>query len=244
MAGDAGLLCVRVLPDEGGALNYYKRHIGDYAAATRHLTILEHGVYALLMDVYYGNERPLPDSIDAVARLIGARSKDEKAAVAVVLREFFVNDDGQWHQTRCDEEIAAKNEKAAFNRTVGRTGGRPRKQKTETLTVSENNPNGFQNKTDTVSENNPSHKPLAIREELRAADAASGESPSDPRKALWDLGVSVLGPNSRSVIGAACKRVGEPKVAAVLGEMAADAKAEPKAYFIAATTPKARGFVC
>ena len=38
-------------------MNYYKRHIGDYAAKAGHLSPLEHGVYTLLIDAY-GCEAP------------------------------------------------------------------------------------------------------------------------------------------------------------------------------------------
>ena len=57
---------------------FYKRHIGDYAAATRHLSLLEHGVYCMLLDIYYTSERALPVDTRAVQRLVGARSKDER----------------------------------------------------------------------------------------------------------------------------------------------------------------------
>jgi len=140
-------------------LNYYKHHLGDYAAATRHLSLLEHGVYRCLIDLYYINEAPLPLELRAVHRLVCARSKEEREAVETILEEFFVKSDDGWRNTRCDEEISAAQVKAEKNRELGKRGGRPRK--TETETVSENNPNGFQQETETVSENNPSHKPIA-----------------------------------------------------------------------------------
>ena len=53
-------------------MNYYKRHIGDYAAATRHLSMLEHGAYTMLLDVYYTSEQPLPADPKKAARKAGA----------------------------------------------------------------------------------------------------------------------------------------------------------------------------
>lgn len=85
-------------------MNYYERHIGDYLKDTSHLSLLEHGVYCRLMDVYYTRECGI-DASDA-ARLIGARSKDEKAALESVLREFFELVGGIYVQGRCDAEIA------------------------------------------------------------------------------------------------------------------------------------------
>lgn len=89
-------------------MNYYERHIGDYLKDTAHLSLLEHGVYTRLMDVYYTREGAIPAS--EVARLIGARSRDEKAALQAVLAEFFVLVDGSYSQKRCDEELQAYRE--------------------------------------------------------------------------------------------------------------------------------------
>lgn len=84
-------------------MNYYERHIGDYLKDTAHLSLLEHGVYTRLMDVYYTREGAIP--ANEVARLIGARSKDEREALAAVLAEFFVLADGSHRQDRCEREI-------------------------------------------------------------------------------------------------------------------------------------------
>ena len=138
-------------------MNYYKRHIGDYMKDASHLSLLEHGVYMRLLDVYYTREAAIP--VDQAARLIGARSKEEKAALEIVAAEFFTIVDCAYTQTRCDSEIAAMQHKSETNREVGRLGGRPRK---ETQTVSSWNPEI----TQTVSVNNPdvtlstSHKPI------------------------------------------------------------------------------------
>lgn len=86
-------------------MNYYKRHIGDYAAATRHLSLLEHGVYCLLLDTYYTGEKALPVDTRAVQRLVNARSEDERAAVEVVLEEFFELHADGWHRADCDAQI-------------------------------------------------------------------------------------------------------------------------------------------
>lgn len=88
---------------KGRALNYYERHIGDYLKDTAHLSIIEHGVYTRLLDIYYTREGPIPQA--EVARLVGARSKEERAALDVVLAEFFACDAGAYRQRRCDAEI-------------------------------------------------------------------------------------------------------------------------------------------
>lgn len=144
-------------------MNYYKRHIGDYLKDTAHLSLLEHGVYARLLDVYYTREAAIPD--EQAARLIGARSKEELAALRAVLGEFFTLEHGAWTQQRCEFEIGLKEEKSETNRVNGRLGGRPKK---ETQSVSGKNPNGFESETQTEPTENPSHKPIANSQEVLA----------------------------------------------------------------------------
>lgn len=174
-------------------MNYYKRHIGDYAAATRHLSMIEHGAYALLLDTYYTSEAPLPADVKLAARKAGARTPEEIEAVETVLREFFDLQEDGWHQSRCDAEIAAMQLKSETNREIGKRGGRPKK---ETQTVSKKNPDGFQEETQTVSKNNPnvtqatSHKPIAINTSPNGdggpADDTAAPDPC-PHQAIIDL---------------------------------------------------------
>ena len=84
-------------------MNYYERHLGDYAKDTGHLSMLEHGAYTLLLDRYYSTEAGIP--ADQVHRIVRARSKEEKKAVDTVLKEFFVLESGIWINYRAEEEI-------------------------------------------------------------------------------------------------------------------------------------------
>jgi uncharacterized protein YdaU (DUF1376 family) len=64
--------------------------------------------YTRMIRHYYRKEAPLPGDLDAVCHAIGARSTEQKAAVATVLRDFFVlHDDGLYHQDKCDAVLAA-----------------------------------------------------------------------------------------------------------------------------------------
>ena len=92
-------------------MNYYEHHIGDYAQATVHLSLLEDGAYSRLIRKYYAEEKPLPVDVQAVQRLIVARTDEEKQAVADILKEFFTLEEDGWHNKRCDEEIARYREK-------------------------------------------------------------------------------------------------------------------------------------
>ncbi len=84
-------------------MNYYERHIGDYLKDTAHLSLLEHGVYGRLLDVYYTRESAIPAA--QVERLIGVRSKEEREALRNVLEEFFTHEAGALRHSRCDREI-------------------------------------------------------------------------------------------------------------------------------------------
>lgn len=92
-------------------MNYYKRHLGDYAKDTRHLSLLEHGAYCLLLDYYYSTEKPIPD--DRCERIAGARTEEEIAAVRSVLKEFFIKDGDVWRNKKADEVIAEAASKSA-----------------------------------------------------------------------------------------------------------------------------------
>lgn len=135
-------------------MNYYSHHIGDYLSATAHLTLLEHGAYRRLIDVYYIHESALPAEKKQVYRLVGARAKEEKDAVDSVLGEFFVETPSGWIQTRCDREIAITNK----NRKNGGKGGRPPKNTNpnETQTEPTLEPNGNPNETQAESPRHPS----------------------------------------------------------------------------------------
>ena len=95
-------------------MNYYERHIGDYLKDTSHLSLLEHGIYTRLLDVYYTREGAIPAR--EVARLISARSDEERQALETVLAEFFRLDGESYVQARCAREIERfkeRREKAA-----------------------------------------------------------------------------------------------------------------------------------
>jgi uncharacterized protein YdaU (DUF1376 family) len=71
-------------------MNYYQRHLGDYAAQAGYLSALEHGVYTLLLDWYHKNERAVPREL--VFQISKANTRAEKNAATKVLNAFF-----KWH---------------------------------------------------------------------------------------------------------------------------------------------------
>lgn len=118
-------------------MNYYERHLGDYARDTAHLTMIEHGAYTLLLDRYYATEAGIP--ADQAHRVARARSKEEKQAVDAVLSEFFTLNEGVWIKGRVDEEITKAQSKIKAAQENGKRGGRPKSNPVKT----QEKPSGF-----------------------------------------------------------------------------------------------------
>lgn len=137
-------------------MNYYKRHLGDYAKKTRTLTTYEHGVYNLLLDLYYSEEAPLSEE-DAVA-VCRAATKAERQSVAKVLERYFEKVDGRWHNSRADEEVAKYHEKATKNAAIGSLGGKQKAKRNASETLSES-------AGECLPNDNPSHKPVTNNQE-------------------------------------------------------------------------------
>ena len=94
-------------------MNFYPHNIGDYMAATAHLSELEDLYYRRLLEIYYTREEPIPGDVERACKLVRAQSPAAKKAVAAVLGEFFERTDRGWANARCDEEIERVNGKKA-----------------------------------------------------------------------------------------------------------------------------------
>lgn len=221
-------------------MNFYKHHIGDYDADTAHLTWFEDMAYTRLMRLYYRRELPIPADIAQACRLVRAASKQEREAVENVLHEFFELDGDCWRNKRCDEEISTAQGKAAKNREVGKSGGRPAKK--ITMMVSENNHDGFKKEPC----DNPSQKPEA-RSHNSEANASGGEPPkvTDPNEIIFGYGLPMLTnagtpeKQARSFLGGLRKQHGDPALIDKLRECAKAKPLQPLEWLAAALPPKA-----
>jgi uncharacterized protein YdaU (DUF1376 family) len=83
-------------------MHYYQFHIGDYRAATAHLSNDEDLAYRRLLDMYYDTEDPIPIDTDWVAR----RLRLDSQVIVSVLKDMFVLSELGWHHARCDKEIS------------------------------------------------------------------------------------------------------------------------------------------
>ena len=86
-------------------MHFYSFNIGDYMSHTVHLSLMEDLVFRRCLDIYYLHEKPLPEDIGEVARLI--RMPRHKREVVQVLKEFFIHEVGKGYvHKRTDEEIS------------------------------------------------------------------------------------------------------------------------------------------
>lgn len=93
-------------------MNFYRRFPGDYARDTQHLSLIEHGIYNLLLDHAYATEKPIPDVETAcrICRISSRRRPDcirsGRLTVEKVLSAYFTYADAVgWTHKRVDEEI-------------------------------------------------------------------------------------------------------------------------------------------
>lgn len=157
-------------------MNYYERHLGDYAKDTGHLSMTEHGAYTLLLDRYYGTEKGIP--ADQAHRLARARTPEETDAVDAVLREFFTLVDGVWIHGRVEQEIEKASGRIKAAQENGKRGGRPRKE-------TQQKPSGF---------------PLGYENETQQEPSEKLTNHQSPSKSERDIGA----PDSPTLAGQAC----------------------------------------
>lgn len=141
-------------------MNYYKRHLGDYAKDTRHLSATEHGVYTLLLDYLYATEKPIPN--DRCDRIANAYADFERDAVRSVLSQFFTETPDGWVNRRALAEIEASQAKSL----KAKESAEERWKRTQC--------DRSANASETHSERNASHKPLANSHKKEQGASPSG----------------------------------------------------------------------
>lgn len=96
---------------------FYPFNIREYRKDTMHLSVLEHGIYRLLLDTYYLEDGALKADECALMRRHCVRTPEEKEAFRAVIDEFFYLQNGAYHHGKCDEVIAEVMEKSAKAKT-------------------------------------------------------------------------------------------------------------------------------
>jgi uncharacterized protein YdaU (DUF1376 family) len=172
-------------------MRHFAHNIGDYAAATAHLSFIEDAAYHRCLRRYYQDEHALPGDVKEVQRLVGARTKEERQAVANVLAEFFHLEGDGYHQDRADREIEVYHAKAKIARENGtKSGGRP-----VVRSKPKNNPAGYSS----VPSGKANHSPvreaptgLPVTDEtsplVAARESAEGAHAHDASRVVGFLG--------------------------------------------------------
>jgi uncharacterized protein YdaU (DUF1376 family) len=99
---------------------YYQFNIGDYRAATAHLSNDEDLAYRRLLDMYYDTENQIPLDTQWVAK----RLRLDCQVVKDVLQDMFKLTETGWQHGRCETIIEQYHAMAEKNRANGRLGGR------------------------------------------------------------------------------------------------------------------------
>ena len=126
-------------------MHYYKRNIGDYHKKAGRLSLLQHGVYSILMDAIYDREK-FPTKQEAID-WCWASTPEEVAAVELVLNKFFTNGNGVYKQKRIEDEINAFQNRSETNKRIAIERETKRKKKST-------------KRARTDHESPPNHKPL------------------------------------------------------------------------------------
>lgn len=105
---------------------WYAWFPSDYKSKTSHLSFIHDSAYRRLLDAYYQNGGPLPANVEALYRITGAQTDEERTAVVSVSREFFTNGDGKLCHARCDVQLDKERELHAKWSEAGKSGNQKR----------------------------------------------------------------------------------------------------------------------
>jgi uncharacterized protein YdaU (DUF1376 family) len=149
-------------------MHYYQFSIGDYRAATAHLSNEEDLAYRRLLDMYYDTENKIPLDTQWVSKRLRVATQ----VVDDVLQDMFVKHEDGWFHARCDDVIQQYHAMAEKNRANGRLGGRKK------------NPVGNQVEThsEPIAKATNNYKPITINQE-----PITKVKPSQPYQALFDV---------------------------------------------------------
>jgi len=105
-------------------MHYYQFNIGDYQSHTSHLSETEDLAYRRMLDWCYLHEKPLPVDPEEISRLVRMRTHSE--SIAIVLQEFFVNQNEGWFSERVNKEIQHYRDKIEKASKAGKASAQQR----------------------------------------------------------------------------------------------------------------------
>jgi uncharacterized protein YdaU (DUF1376 family) len=148
-------------------MHYYQFNIGDYRAATAHLSNEEDLAYRRLLDMYYDTENQIPLDTQWVAKRLRLDTK----VVKVVLQDMFKLTETGWHHGRCESIIEQYHAMAEKNRVNGRLGGRKK--------------NPVATDSQPIAKATINDKPITINDKPIKERATSVACPHDVSPQVW-----------------------------------------------------------
>lgn len=118
-------------------MHYYQFNIGDYHTHTLHLNEMEDLAYRRMLDWCYLHEKELPLDCEQIARLIRMRSHTD--SIAVVLEEFFVQQNDGWISERVLAEVQHYKAKIEQASRAGKASAERRSNASSTPVAPTNN---------------------------------------------------------------------------------------------------------
>lgn len=110
-------------------MHYFQFHIADYQSATKHLTPIEDICLRRLLDWQYLNEKPIPNDLTQVARLLMLKGYEHD--LEQVLVEYFNLINDGWINQKAFAEIEVYKSRAATNSENGKKSAEKRRAKSE-----------------------------------------------------------------------------------------------------------------
>ena len=149
-------------------MHYYQFNIGDYRAATAHLSNEEDLAYRRLLDMYYDTENQIPLDTQWVAKRLRLDTK----VVKVVLQDMFKLTETGWHHGRCELIIKQYHAMAEKNRANGRLGGRKK--------------NPVATDSQPIAKATINDKPITINDKPIKEKATVVATPEGVSQSVWD----------------------------------------------------------
>lgn len=166
-------------------MHYYTKHIKDYKTDTAHLTLLEHGVYNSLIDLYILSENPLEPNLQKLCRLVHAKTDDEIKAVENILAEFFIESDDGYRQKKCDQELIRIFGKSASARKSAKHRWESERNANVVQTDSERNAKAMLPNTQDPIPNNPIPNKELFDEFWNAYPHRDGNKKTKKESLVW-----------------------------------------------------------
>lgn len=105
---------------------YYRWFPGDYIRDTGTLTLLEHGVYQMMLNYYYVMEG-LPSNVGQISFLLRSKKRSERVAINSIIGKYFDMDGERLINKRADAEIAKRKEFLEKQRVKGKQSAEAKK---------------------------------------------------------------------------------------------------------------------